>query len=240
LSYIKGEHYNTPNPIVKSKIERRKKRIIKEWESLADERKKLLECSNFKVLYPMQMQPEANIDVWGRSHRDQEKTIEELLTNTSEETIIVVKPNPKSKYELTDSLLNLIRENKRIIPVNHCVTMDYVLPRINLVVTVTGTIAIECILGNIPVVTLTKTINNNSGNCLFKSDLSDISQMIMDVRNGRFPTNSVEEKIAFLNMLNKTSYKGMPYETYLDPENLSACLNAFEDVLSKQLGFQNS
>lgn len=231
-SYIAGEHYNTPNPITKREIEKLKQSNIVRWDTLAKERNVDLQTLKFKILYPMQMQPEANLDVWGRPFRNQLQTIKQLVDNTPEEISIVVKPNPKSKYELTPELLEYINSEKRIIPISHNTSMDNVLPSIDLVVTVTGTIAIECILSNKPVVTLIRTINNNQENCLYLNSINEISSITQSIMNAVFPTITEEEKHQFINILTSTSYPGYPYETHLTKENLQNCLNAFKSAIN--------
>lgn len=71
VSYYKGEHYDTPAPWVKRCIEQERKRNIARWNLLAEKQTGKLDASGFKILYPLQMQPEANIDVWGRKYNNQ-------------------------------------------------------------------------------------------------------------------------------------------------------------------------
>ena len=184
------------------------------------------------------MQPEANIDVWGRKYRDQTKLVEEISRNLPKGAVLYVKPNPKSKYELSEDLIALVLENKNIIPLSHATKMDHILPEIDLVITVTGTIAIECILGNKPVITLTKTINNEASNCIYVEDLSaQLPQIIKDAESYRFGTVTNQEKIDFINILNKTSYKGLITDPFTDgncvlKENVVAIVDAFKLVLN--------
>lgn len=233
LSYYLGEHYNTPNPIIKKKIESRKKIIINEWDKLAQSRMTMLETDDrFRILYPLQMQPEANIDVWGKNYRNQLDTIRKIAENTSDDIEIIVKPNPKSKYELTSEMIDFIKSNPRIIPILHPIPMGYVLTKTDMVITVTGTIAIECILSNKPVLTLVKTLNNYSGNCVLLTDFKDIEKHVNLVKTNNFPTITEDGKIEFLNILNSTGYKGLPYENFQNEDNINWCLKGFDDVLN--------
>ena len=229
-SYMAGEHYNTPNPIVKRGIEKRKNNNIKNWDILAQERQVDIEMLDFKILYPMQMQPEANLDVWGRAYRNQLNTIKQLIANTQSDVNIIIKPNPKSKYELTPELIDYIKSEPRIIPLAHNISMDNVLPKMDLVVTATGTIAIECILSNKPIVTLIQTLYNKQQNCIFLPTLKKISDVISMVKEASFPTITDEEKCQFINILNATSYGGYPYNSRLTQDNLSKCIDAFRSI----------
>ncbi len=234
VGYFTGEKYNTPNPLVKYKLEKNRDKIITSWDIEAE--KKIVADNDFKILYPLQMQPEANIDVWGKKYRNQEELIRRISHVIPENSILYVKPNPKSKYELSRELLELVKDAPNIKYLHHAAKMDEVLPHMNLVVTVTGTIAIECILSNKPVVTLVKTINNQSNNCRYLQELNELPNIITQVRNNCFEILTIQEKIHFVNVLNKSSYKGIisdPFSDYncVSPNNVDNVLIAFEDIL---------
>lgn len=234
-SYIKGDTYNTPNPIVKYKIEKQKKLNIKLWDDFAHS--EIKNSSDLLVLYPLQMQPEANIDVWGQKYRDQLALIKRLSNLLPNDAKLVVKPNPKSKYELTDVLINFVKDNSSIIPLAHHVKMDDILEDINLIVTVTGTIAIESILSNIPIVTLVKTLNNKQNNCKFIDNLEELLKVVNDIKEEKFPKIPQNEKVAYLNTLNKTSYEGrvsdpFSFEKVFNEKNMKDLYNAFNHIIS--------
>lgn len=234
--YIEGESYNTPNPIVKYKVEQKKTQNIAEWDSFALSEFK---TSKFTVLYPLQMQPEANIDVWGRKHRNQTQLVKSILKALPKETILVVKPNPKSKYELNEALIALIKNYKNCIALKHDTKMDDVLPNIDLVVTITGTIAIECILSNKPVITFIKTLNNRANNCVYLPKIEDLKSSIDKVKNSTFETIDDKEKTTFINLLNRTSYKGIISDPFVDANciidtNIENIENAFLNVLESK------
>ena len=240
-AYWYGDSYNTPNPKVKFKLAKTRKKNIKEWDDMAVEG---LETSNkVRLLYPLQLQPEANIDVWGIKHRDQTQLIASIHKNLPENTELVVKPNPKSKYEITADLLTTLKESPEIVLLKHEVSMDDVLTYIDMVITVTGTIAIESILSNIPVVTLVKTLNNDMPNCAYIEKISDLKKYIAKVESGSFPKIGVDQKISYLNKLNATSYFGrvsdpFSFENCLSENNMTNIMKAFHDVINtiKQTG----
>ncbi|MEG1738007.1 MAG: hypothetical protein RR137_06385 [Odoribacter sp.] len=229
-AYFEGEHYCTPNPFLKIALERKRKRNIERWDKMTEHKQQILGCQSFKILYPLQMQPEANLDVWGRKYNDQLRLIKDIITTTDNEVMIVVKPNPKSKYELSSELIDYVNGCNRIIPIKHGVPMAEVFSEVDMVVTVTGTIAIESILSNKPVVTLIKTMNNVSKNCIFISSLSELQSVVDVIRKSEFPIIDNTEKIAFINMLNKTSFAGLPYGNS-DITNTADCKVAFDSIL---------
>lgn len=233
-SYYSGERYNTPSPFVKLKLERQKNDSIKKWFSFA---KSSLDNSKTTILFPMHMQPESNIDVWGRPYRDQFKTVKRIHQSLEKNQVLYVKPNPKSKYELSNELIDYIKNNNNIEALRHDISMADVFGDVDLVVTITGTIAIECILTNKPVVTLINTINNKAKNCLYAENFSTLKECFQRFENGMFPQINKDEQIEFLNMLNRRSFKGIISDPFTNPicvskENIRDIKEAFEIVLS--------
>lgn len=232
FAYYTGEHYDTPSPLIKYKIEKSRKRNIKKWDLIARRNGSLAEDTRFKILYPLQMQPEANLDVWGRKYNDQLKVIENILAATDKNVIVVVKPNPKSKYELTKKLIDFLESNERVVMIGHWERIGEIFPIVDLVVTVTGTIAMECIWSDKPVVTLVNTLYNRVRSAVYLKDFNRLQTIVDSVRRDNFPQIRDKEKIDFINLINQTSFEGMPYEKNLDAENLQKCKAAFERVLN--------
>jgi hypothetical protein len=234
--YLMGEKYNTPNPIVKYKIENQKKKNITAWDAKA-----LFEIDKkqFSIVYPLHLQPEANIDVWGRPRRDQLDTIKKIASNLLGNQILYVKPNPKSKYELSKKLLNFIESEPKIKMLHHQVSMDAIFNDVNLFVTVNGTIALECIFANKPVLTLVEVFFNKAKNCLFMKEFNLLQDFILNIQNSNFPVLSDIEKVDFLNLLSTTSYKGVISDPYyssysVSKDNISDVIKAFNHILNKK------
>lgn len=233
MDYYAGEKYNTPSSFHKIKIEGVKKRNITQWEELVSGRTEN-NNANFKILYPLQMQPEANLDVWGRKYNNQVELIKAVLDNTDKDVAVIVKPNPKSKYEMSQELLQLVESEPRIIPISHQTAMKEVFSTADMVLTVTGTIAIECILSNKPVVTLVNTLNNEAANCIWLESIKEnLQHTIVIIIKDEFPKIAMIDKVNYINHLYTTSYIGKPYDNYLDVDNVMKCKEAFEDILIK-------
>ncbi len=231
-----GERYNTPSPISKIALELGQRMNRLRWERLSA--RPVSKNVALKILYPLQLQPENNIDLWGNGYRDQTKLLAGLLRATDENSLLVVKPNPKSKYELSDELLDLVGSSDRILVVPHRMSMGEVLKTIDLIVTVTGTIAIEATFADRPVVTLVETLHNSVPSCIHGRDLNNLSHVVRMVREGSFPRATAAQKVAFLNLLTKTSYAGIISNPYSCPscvsdENVRQVRSAFGHVLDK-------
>jgi len=222
ICYFAGEKYCTPSPFRKYLLEKRLKRLVKMWVKSANEDWRSKIAGRFVVMYPMQMQPESNIDVTGHPYQNQTNTIKTISELLYDDELLIVKPNPHAKYELTEEMMEVIHSSPNIVIVPFSTAMGEVLPCSDLVLTITGTIAIECILSNKPVVTMIKTINNNQDNCKYLKDFSQLRSQIDAVKSNRFPQISDEKKVEFVNKLVSTSYKGYPYGLKVDNNVLDA------------------
>ena len=229
---LTGERYNTPGVFKKGILELKKKKLKKRWDAISVK----IKIKEKSVLYPLQMQPEANIDVWGRQHRNQLETIKLIYAALPKDATLYVKPNPKLKYEVNDSMITYILKTPRVVAVPTYINMKDIIDEIGVVVTVTGTIALERIFSEKPVITLVKTLNNTASTCKFAKDQINLQELIHEALISNKHEISPEEKHQFLNSVVKKSYAGKisdPYsdDTCLSIENINNLSNAFSAVL---------
>lgn len=230
---LAGERYNTPSIYTKYTIEKKKEKNIALWDAKST---KELDSSHFVVLYPLHLQPEANIDVWGRPRRDQTKNIKDIADQLQGNQILYVKPNPKSKYELSEELIKLCSTHKHVRMIHHSVSMDALFNDIDLVITVNGTIAIECICSNKPVLTLIKSLYNTAPNCIYLEDINNLPTFIDTIIKGNYNNITQLQQLDFLNLLNNTSYDGIISDPFYNincvaKENLNLVKKAIIDIL---------
>ena len=235
--YLTGEKFNTPNPIVKYKIEKQKKKNIAAWNEKAVSQ---IDKNIFSILYPLHLQPEANIDVWGRPRRNQLESIQNIANNLKDNQVFYIKPNPKSKYELSKELLNFIENTPNTQMLHHQVSMDDIFNDVDLFITVNGTIALECVFANKPILTLLEVFFNKAKNCLFMKEFNLLQNYILNIRNNNFPILSDIEKIDFLNLLSTTSYKGVISDPYyssysVSKDNIRDVVKAFNQILNSKV-----
>jgi hypothetical protein len=204
--YSLGERYNTPSPWRKAVLNRQLGRNLERWDRLARSGKPR---GGFAILFPLQMQPEANIDVWGNEFRDQVALLRRIAAVTDPRTAIVVKTNPKPKYEVSRELLELIEQTPRITALERSVTMGDALKDADLVVTVTGTVAIEAAFSRVPVATMVSSFFNFNPGCLHAQEPESIAHLVELIRRGEFPKNSPPDDVRFIRHLLATSYPGM-------------------------------
>lgn len=147
-----GEIYNTPSLATKLSLAVRHHHVKAEWEKICRERQVLPE-RNY-ILYPLQMQPECNIDVWGNSYRNQTQVVSDILEQLPDGWGLLLKPNPKSKYELSPELIGFVKKHENIIPLSHSSAMVDALKLVQAVITVSGTISLESIFTGFPCLSL--------------------------------------------------------------------------------------
>jgi hypothetical protein len=239
--YYKGEKFNTPNPFVKLSIERAKDKLIRKWEEKAkdiDVFKNIKD--NYKILYPLQMQPEANIDVWGNPHNNQTTLIAKIVSELDDNEVLILKPNPKSKYEIDEDLLKFIGENeKRVFHLKHATSMNDVIENVDFIITVTGTISLEAFLSNKPFILLgDSTLKYCFSN--FSSGIKDINEIkgkIKEAKSGGL-IYTKEEKIAFIKYNFFHSFRGINGDGFhnrhymTDDKNMQFIYAAFREIIT--------
>jgi len=227
------DKYMTPSIGRKWFLEKRKKKNIETWDNFAFD-DFLKEQGLFYILYPLQMQPEMNIDYWGYPNFDQVKILKKLIQLTDDNIRVIIKPNPKSKYEMSQELIKLMKSSYRFIPLAHSVKMSDIFNKVDLVVTNTGTISLECFFSGKPCLVFGKFDNE----FLVQKDLNDINKIITQIKNRKYEFPCEDDKINFLKYSIKNSYPGTigdPVSTpdILRDENIELVNRAFSDVLNK-------
>ncbi len=154
---VMGERYNTPSIAQKYALQKVVERNTARWSAMQKEPQSAAKT----VLYPMQLQPESNVDVWGRPYSDQVETIRELLSAAPGDYQIAVKANPKAKYELNESLFELASNDPRICLLPFKMGMPEALANCVGAVTVTGTVGFEAICGKGRAISLRHPIVEN-------------------------------------------------------------------------------
>ncbi|MCH2109408.1 MAG: capsular biosynthesis protein [Polyangiaceae bacterium] len=224
----RGERFNTPTV-------RRKLALNREaayWRGEFEKEAALLEESEDFVLFPLQMEPEANLDVWGHDVPTQRAALEMILESLPPQTLIAVKPNPKSKYEMNRELVDLIRADSR------CKALPFGLPMLPLMkkaratVTVTGSVAMECVFRGLAGVVLSREMKSYVPDIPYAGDPDGLRSILVG------PTSISEETAkAYLRGIVRRSHPGIisnpySYPQVLHEENLSYLERAFSILLA--------
>lgn len=234
-----GERYITPSPLRKWRLERAQAQAVARWEAQATS--VLPEDLPEKrwVLYPLQMQPEANLDVWGQPWNDQADLIRraaEALARVG--AWLVVKPNPKSKYEMDARLCEAVAAAPNMVALSHAVPMAAIYPAVPMVLTVTGTIQLECLFSGKPVAVLGDHAMARHPGARRLASPEDLADAMEEVAAGTVLRASEAEAVELYQHLHCTSYPAECFDPLAHPEKLDAIrlrplVEAFRHVIQK-------
>jgi hypothetical protein len=217
--YIAGEHFNTPAPWKKWLLDRQVQQRLKMWQQICVE--KAVNVKGLRLaLYPLQMQPEANLDVWGQDFRNQAKLVADFADMLPDGWHLRVKANPKSKYELCDELLEILRSHPKVSPIPLTDSMATVFAEVDLVCTVTGTVAVECVLSGKPLVQLGYGVVVHGRGCEQLKSPAEITEVARKVEAGTYKLATDEDCIALVRKLYSTTFPGK----VSDPLNLPSVM----------------
>jgi len=183
------------------------------------------------------MQPEANIEVWGYPWHDQLEIIKRAADALGVRgATLVVKPNPKSKYEMSRALCELCSTHPAIAPMSHKVKMCELLPSTTVVLSVTGTVILESAFSGKPVAVL----GDHELGCVPGARRIGTPEEVVDVVaeavEGRYTSAREEQLVEYLQRRYAESYAGTPFDPVSQPElgteeNLRALYVSFSAVL---------
>lgn len=146
LERLHGEVYNTPSLTRKFNLERQKREAIRQWSARAS----VPLDGEVSILYPLQMQPEANIDIWGQPYSDQLGVILRIAAALPFGASVSIKSNPKIKYEITPQMLAAAEEKNRN-PKIRLLPLEMKMKRAQEMtigsITVSGTVGHEAVFG---------------------------------------------------------------------------------------------
>jgi len=230
LGWLRGDRFNTPSPARKITLQRALKKNLAAWTVLA----RIPDGAGPIILYPLQMQPEANIDVWGRPYSNQVALVRQLLAALPKNGRIVVKANPKSKYEVSSEILDLARETDRVILLPLDCSMSDAQTVSTGVVTVSGTVGFEAVFGRGRCLSLRHPVlEHHLPEFHAESPEDAVARLLTDPTAGR---GSPAQGVDLLAQLVSDSFEGTINEpTYdpncMSPNNLAHVTAAFERVL---------
>ena len=205
--YLAGERYNTPSPLKKWLLDRQVKRRLKIWQQIT-EHKAQTNMGHRIALYPLQLQPEANIDVWGQEFRNQAQLVSQLADALPDGWLLNVKANPKSKYEVSDELLDILRYHPKVSPVSLTKSMASVFSAVDLVCTVTGTVAVECVLSRKPLVQFGPGVVEPGPGCVQLGIANEVSDVIRSIESNSYKLATDVDRIHLVRKLYATTFHG--------------------------------
>lgn len=235
--WLLGEKFITPSPLMKIVVEKRQSKLVEEWEKIALPSLPKDLNNGLYVLYAMQMQPESNIDVWGYPWNDQTDLITRAAAALEKVGgTLVIKPNPKSKYEITSELIQKLSLIPNVLVLSHKSKMDSVFPAVQGVLSVSGTVILECVMSQKPVAVLGDHELAKMPGVTNISAPEDVSNLVVQIRAGTEKRATEADGISVLQQLYKESYPGVMYDPLNQSdmaatENVKNIVSAFDAVL---------
>lgn len=240
--WLRGEHYITPSPFRKLALNAAQKKARSVWDAHAVAQmaqfSELIKTKKLWVLYPLQMQPESNIDVFGAPWNDQAEIIRRAADSLAAVGgSLVIKPNPKSKYEMNERLCQVVRSTPNVVSLPHATPMAEVFPFAPLVLTVTGTILMECIFSGKPVACLGEHAMAHYPGVTQITSPQLIAGVLQSAERGELPVATAEQARNLLQQLWSSSYSASIWDPVANPHfgtpgTLQALTNAFIHVLA--------
>lgn len=239
--WLRGERYISPSPRRKLALNAAQRNARARWEiHAASQQNRWTDLRASKqpwVLYALQMQPEGNIDVWGTPWNDQPELIRraaEALDRIG--AMLVVKPNPKSKYEMSERLNQIVSSIPNLLTLPHSTPMTEVFPHAPMVLTVTGTVLMECIFSGKPVACLGGHAMARYPGVTPVSEPEALAPVLLAALRGEVITASHEQGRALLQRLHAHSYPAAIWDPVTQPhfatsEVIQALTRAFTHVL---------
>jgi hypothetical protein len=231
-SWMGGERFATPSPTRKVLVDMAHARARRSWEALATV---TLNVKKPYLLFPLQLQPECAIDVWGWPWRNQSEIIQRAARALQVEGyLLVVKPNPKSKYEISTSMLTAVRSSTNIVALSHRTSMSEAFPRAEGILSVTGTALIEAVFAR------KKAISIGSLAMAAYPGIETLSvpEEIGAVLRPRSDATTIEAARALLDWLQATSYDGEVFDPFrevekLQDDSMDKLISAFRAMISQ-------
>lgn len=230
---LRGERYNTPSLRRKLNLGRQVRVSLARWTTL----QRLPSAPARTLMYPLQLQPEANIDVWGRPYSDQAELVRALLAAAPVDVQIAVKANPKAKYELSDDLLALAAAEPRVCLLPLDMSMAQAHAHCVGAVTVSGTVAFEAVFGKGRCVSLRHPVIEREFTAFHAASPADAVRRLLDEPQAGCGSPALGARL--LKRLIAQSFAGLVSDPLshpgcLAPDNVDAVARALDGLVTRQ------
>jgi hypothetical protein len=222
--WVLGERFITPSPWRRLTLAREQAEARHAWDEISIERDAIKRCEKLTshdswVFFPLQLQPESNLDVYGQPWINQAETLERAAAALVDRgALIVVKPNPKSKYEMNSTLVEAVRRHSNVIPLPHTYPMVKIFPRVPLTLSVTGTVILESIFASKPVCVLGEHELARLPGVTHIKEPERVADILELVHTGKAATASRTEALAVIKDLHRSSYDAMLWDPIARPD----------------------
>ncbi|WP_420194204.1 hypothetical protein [Marinobacter sp. GH_1] len=233
--FLYGEVFNTQNPLENFVEKKKVSNQLRLWDRVSVDLDTLRKLKKNVLLYPLQMQPEFNLEVWGAPNNNQLDVIKKLAFALPSDWVLLLKTNPKPYFEMNRLEIIDLSSKGNIYFLDRAVPMADISDVCDMVATVTGTIQIERLLAGKPVYIIGDTPFSDFS--AIKASIDSLSEA--DISGGKDCQidNDVSFKVA--KFLLEHGIPGEVSEPISDPkclraDNVSKLAHALLRVLGEQ------
>lgn len=187
------------------------------------------------IFFGFHKQPESSIDVLGRYFDDQFQNVINIWKILPSGWILVIKEHTNAIGDRGILFYNKILKYPNIFIVNEKTDSHQIIKNSQVVFTVSGTIALEAALLEVPSITLVPTFFNKLNYCRHLNwvDIQRYFSIIDIINETRLKPNNIEE---YKKYIMENSFEGNPTDVYTSPDvlnenNIGKIVNAFLQLL---------
>ena len=238
--FITNDHVERNNPaVITNRFTRLKvvgRQIINQhrYDSLKREDEDYLSNKKY-VLFGFHVQPEASVDVCGRDFENQSEVVLNIWRQLPPRWILALKEHTNGIGNRSVRFFKELQKYPGIALMNESLDSHTLTKNAQLVVTNTGTMALEAALMGVPAVTLSKTVFNCLPYCMHATwqDFERFDNLEALISHIRLNGSGVE---AYEELVNRHSYPGVLSDVVSTPnilddaQNMKNLIYAFKSV----------
>jgi hypothetical protein len=190
------------------------------------------------VFYGFHKQPESSIDVCGRYMEDQKLVIENIWRQLPPDWMLVIKEHSNAIGDRSKSFFNQLTRYPGIVLVNEKIDSKLIIQDAQLIITNTGTMALEAALMGKAAITISKVVFNCLNYCQYFSwerfqefeGLESVVSYIQSLPDNKEDYRQLVKQHSFIGYIGDTF--GTP-EILNDRENTRNLANAFLELINR-------
>jgi hypothetical protein len=175
-------------------------------------------------IYPMQLQPENNIDISGIEFSNQSNLINDLANFLEKYHIdLYVKPNPVLKYQVNKELVEVVNKLSNVYFLVDGISMKVLLDSALAVCSVTGTVLIEAAARDMNVFSFSKTRLSRALGIPILSSVNELANFMSKLHEQKKYSSNVYK---YFEDVYKSSYEGHIYDPLTEHNVANDYINA--------------
>lgn len=241
--FITGENIEKTDPDVI--VNKKTAFLVKTREVINQQRYKRIiksDLSDIKgkkyVFYGFHKQPESSVDVCGRYMENQLQIVKNIWRQLPPDWYLVIKEHSNAIGDRSPAFFRELIKYPNVILIKESIDSKFIISNAQIVITNTGTMALEAALMGIPAITLSKVVFNCLNYCQYFTwerfqEFNSLKDTVRYIKS--LPNN----KSAYENMIKCNSFIGYMGDTFATPqilndeENNVNLANAFYELVSR-------